>query len=175
MRLRLNFNPTRRLPNLVRQPRWISTNRLPMHWTFHSPPTNPQAFTLISLITYILRLKNCHFILVIFGEDVAFGGVFRCTVGLKDKYGFNFFVQLCICLYLVKENFLNWRKRQSLQHATFRARNRCLRNRLGSCRSYCHRRNSIRRLYFPRIRSGSHWLFVSVLKQPNAFKSFFFL
>ena len=26
-------------------------------------------------------------ILVIFGEDVAFGGVFRCTVGLKDKYG----------------------------------------------------------------------------------------
>lgn len=24
---------------------------------------------------------------VIFGEDVAFGGVFRCTVGLKDKYG----------------------------------------------------------------------------------------
>ncbi|XP_065057038.1 2-oxoisovalerate dehydrogenase subunit beta, mitochondrial-like [Rhopilema esculentum] len=24
---------------------------------------------------------------VIFGEDVAFGGVFRCTVGLSDKYG----------------------------------------------------------------------------------------
>ncbi|XP_074847082.1 2-oxoisovalerate dehydrogenase subunit beta, mitochondrial isoform X2 [Carettochelys insculpta] len=24
---------------------------------------------------------------VIFGEDVAFGGVFRCTVGLQDKYG----------------------------------------------------------------------------------------
>lgn len=23
----------------------------------------------------------------VFGEDVAFGGVFRCTVGLKDKYG----------------------------------------------------------------------------------------
>ena len=22
-----------------------------------------------------------------FGEDVAFGGVFRCTVGLRDKYG----------------------------------------------------------------------------------------
>lgn len=27
------------------------------------------------------------FWLVIFGEDVAFGGVFRCTVGLRDKYG----------------------------------------------------------------------------------------
>jgi 2-oxoisovalerate dehydrogenase E1 component beta subunit len=26
---------------------------------------------------------------VIFGEDVAFGGVFRCTVGLRDKYGKN--------------------------------------------------------------------------------------
>uniref|UniRef100_A0A674GFX8 3-methyl-2-oxobutanoate dehydrogenase (2-methylpropanoyl-transferring) n=1 Tax=Taeniopygia guttata TaxID=59729 RepID=A0A674GFX8_TAEGU len=24
---------------------------------------------------------------VVFGEDVAFGGVFRCTVGLRDKYG----------------------------------------------------------------------------------------
>lgn len=23
----------------------------------------------------------------VFGEDVAFGGVFRCTVGLRDKYG----------------------------------------------------------------------------------------
>ncbi|VEN55916.1 unnamed protein product [Callosobruchus maculatus] len=24
---------------------------------------------------------------IIFGEDVGFGGVFRCTVGLRDKYG----------------------------------------------------------------------------------------
>ena len=24
---------------------------------------------------------------VIFGEDVKFGGVFRCTMGLNDKYG----------------------------------------------------------------------------------------
>lgn len=24
---------------------------------------------------------------VLFGEDVAFGGVFRCSVGLQDKYG----------------------------------------------------------------------------------------
>ena len=24
---------------------------------------------------------------IIFGEDVSFGGVFRCTVGLQDKYG----------------------------------------------------------------------------------------
>src|SRR5690606_38030479 len=24
---------------------------------------------------------------VVFGEDVAFGGVFRCTMGLREKYG----------------------------------------------------------------------------------------
>ena len=24
---------------------------------------------------------------VVFGEDVAFGGVFRCTMGLAEKYG----------------------------------------------------------------------------------------
>lgn len=24
---------------------------------------------------------------LVFGEDVAFGGVFRCTLGLQDKYG----------------------------------------------------------------------------------------
>ena len=24
---------------------------------------------------------------VIFGEDVKFGGVFRCTMGLNEKYG----------------------------------------------------------------------------------------
>ncbi|UYV63282.1 BCKDHB [Cordylochernes scorpioides] len=28
-----------------------------------------------------------RFVAVIFGEDVGFGGVFRCTVGLQDKYG----------------------------------------------------------------------------------------
>ena len=26
-------------------------------------------------------------IIVVFGEDVAFGGVFRCSVGLREKYG----------------------------------------------------------------------------------------
>ena len=24
---------------------------------------------------------------VVFGEDIKFGGVFRCTMGLHDKYG----------------------------------------------------------------------------------------
>lgn len=26
-------------------------------------------------------------ILVVFGEDVGFGGVFRCTSGLRERYG----------------------------------------------------------------------------------------
>jgi pyruvate/2-oxoglutarate/acetoin dehydrogenase E1 component len=34
----------------------------------------------------LLRFESCFFS-VVFGEDVAFGGVFRCTVGLKEKYG----------------------------------------------------------------------------------------
>ncbi|XP_064453869.1 2-oxoisovalerate dehydrogenase subunit beta, mitochondrial isoform X2 [Mirounga angustirostris] len=34
---------------------------------------------------------------VIFGEDVAFGGVFRCTVGLRDKYGFSAPLTLPTC------------------------------------------------------------------------------
>lgn len=28
----------------------------------------------------------------VFGEDVAFGGVFRCSLGLQDKFGKLFFV-----------------------------------------------------------------------------------
>lgn len=31
--------------------------------------------------------KNFDLLAVIFGEDVAFGGVFRCTVGLQEKHG----------------------------------------------------------------------------------------
>ena len=30
---------------------------------------------------------------VVFGEDVGFGGVFRCTVGLQEKYGAS-----CVCV-----------------------------------------------------------------------------
>lgn len=39
-------------------------------------------FSLISCSSVIFE-----FISVIFGEDVGFGGVFRCTIGLQDKYG----------------------------------------------------------------------------------------
>lgn len=55
-----------------------------MLWTFHCPRTNLQVFK------SFCWANNSEFnssLLVVFGEDVAFGGVFRCTVGLKDKYG----------------------------------------------------------------------------------------
>lgn len=45
-----------------------------------------------------------YFISVIFGEDVAFGGVFRCTVGLQDKYG-NFYDILC---FLILSSFFTF-------------------------------------------------------------------
>jgi pyruvate/2-oxoglutarate/acetoin dehydrogenase E1 component len=33
-----------------------------------------------------IRYLN-NWLIVLFGEDVAFGGVFRCSIGLKDKFG----------------------------------------------------------------------------------------
>ena len=36
---------------------------------------------------YRRKRKTCCFFSVIFGEDVAFGGVFRCTTELRSKYG----------------------------------------------------------------------------------------
>ena len=42
---------------------------------------------LYNFVCKLFRKVVFEFFAVIFGEDVAFGGVFRCTVGLKDKYG----------------------------------------------------------------------------------------
>ena len=38
-------------------------------------------------VLFSYRAMWCLSFTVVFGEDVAFGGVFRCTIGLKDKYG----------------------------------------------------------------------------------------
>lgn len=32
----------------------------------------------------------------VFGEDVAFGGVFRCTMGLSEMFGTFFFSRMCL-------------------------------------------------------------------------------
>ncbi|XP_020831169.1 2-oxoisovalerate dehydrogenase subunit beta, mitochondrial [Phascolarctos cinereus] len=63
------------------------------HFTFHPDPENrqygqTQKMNLFQSITSALDNSLAKDpTAVIFGEDVAFGGVFRCTVGLRDKYG----------------------------------------------------------------------------------------
>jgi len=37
--------------------------------------------------TMLFHSLCCSFFPAVFGEDVAFGGVFRCTEGLQAKYG----------------------------------------------------------------------------------------
>lgn len=39
---------------------------------------------MINFITLFSVIKNSA---VLFGEDVKFGGVFRCSIGLNEKYG----------------------------------------------------------------------------------------
>ncbi|CAG6015991.1 unnamed protein product [Menidia menidia] len=63
------------------------------HFTYHPDPVptqygTTQKMNLFQSVTSALdnTLANDP-TAVIFGEDVAFGGVFRCTVGLRDKYG----------------------------------------------------------------------------------------
>ncbi len=71
--------------------RWIYSSPWPVPWTTRSPVTPrqvresawPLASSSASAAVILTRLSP----VVIFGEDVAFGGVFRCTVGLRDKYG----------------------------------------------------------------------------------------
>ncbi|XP_041107155.1 2-oxoisovalerate dehydrogenase subunit beta, mitochondrial-like isoform X2 [Polyodon spathula] len=63
------------------------------HFTFQADPTpteygQTQKMNLFQSITSALdNTLSKDPTAVIFGEDVAFGGVFRCTVGLRDKYG----------------------------------------------------------------------------------------
>ena len=63
------------------------------HFTFHPDPESlqygqTQKMNLFQSITSALDNSLAKDpTAVIFGEDVAFGGVFRCTVGLRDKYG----------------------------------------------------------------------------------------
>jgi len=58
-----------------------------------------RGFVLLYLtdITWMVSSANikCLSPVVIFGEDVAFGGVFRCTVGLRDKYGEYILMSAC--------------------------------------------------------------------------------
>lgn len=81
-KLRLNNEPSNHLQK-----------RCAAHFTF-VPDTAPSSegetarMNLYQAVTNSLDLALARDpTAVIFGEDVAFGGVFRCTVGLQDKYG----------------------------------------------------------------------------------------
>lgn len=51
-------------------------------------PTNVEKMNLWSTIAHTLDLAlEKDDSAVVFGEDVKFGGVFRCTMGLNEKYG----------------------------------------------------------------------------------------
>src|ERR1035437_8317531 len=53
-------------------------------------PQNKLKMNLCATITDALDIAmKSHDKALIFGEDVKFGGVFRCTMGLNEKYGTN--------------------------------------------------------------------------------------
>jgi 2-oxoisovalerate dehydrogenase E1 component beta subunit len=51
-------------------------------------PTDVQHMNLCATITNTLDIAmSTDDSAIIFGEDVKFGGVFRCTMGMNEKYG----------------------------------------------------------------------------------------
>jgi len=53
-----------------------------------SNPGKTERMNLCSTITHTLDLAlKTDDNAIVFGEDVKFGGVFRCTMGLNEKYG----------------------------------------------------------------------------------------
>ncbi|TRY76463.1 hypothetical protein TCAL_09577 [Tigriopus californicus] len=88
-------SPVHWLPYPHRASRTIATSATSpaAHFTYvpdAQPPCSgtTEKMTLLQSVTNALDLAlEKDPTAVIFGEDVAFGGVFRCTVGLQDKYG----------------------------------------------------------------------------------------
>jgi len=51
-------------------------------------PTNTEKMNLWTTIAHTLDIALAtDDSAIVFGEDVKFGGVFRCTMGLNEKYG----------------------------------------------------------------------------------------
>jgi len=83
--LHLNTQTTTALPNII--------TKRNAHFTYTPDATDTTKgettkMTLLQAITSAMDIAmDKDPTACIFGEDVAFGGVFRCTVGLQDKYG----------------------------------------------------------------------------------------
>jgi len=87
----------RRLPRLLSncqtQQTSVVVSRKSSHFTYVSDDPDPSQgetnkMTLLQAVTSAMDITlDKDPTACIFGEDVAFGGVFRCTVGLQDKYG----------------------------------------------------------------------------------------
>lgn len=61
---------------------------------------------------------------VIFGEDVAFGGVFRCTMGLRDKFGPDRVFNTPLCeqvrnLFFALKIYIEWLSEARKMHPKF--------------------------------------------------------
>jgi len=74
-----------------------TSKRLIAHFTYHPttvaqdgqslPTTNPKLNMFQAIASALDTTLQTDATALVFGEDVAFGGVFRCTLGLRDKYG----------------------------------------------------------------------------------------
>lgn len=74
---------------------------------------------------------------VVFGEDVSFGGVFRCTMGLTEV---SFIDPSANRGKLI---ILGVRQEAGIQYSIDRARHRRVRDRPGKCWRRCYRRNTV--------------------------------
>ncbi|OQR78721.1 2-oxoisovalerate dehydrogenase subunit beta, partial [Tropilaelaps mercedesae] len=81
-----------RIPNLFYNHVKLA-RRTAAHFTFTPNQTAPpvkgetEKLNMFQSITNALDLALSKDPTAVFGEDVSFGGVFRCTMGLQEKYG----------------------------------------------------------------------------------------
>lgn len=71
-----------------------------------------------------INLNQYSFSSYVFGEDVSFGGVFRCTTGLVDRFGKHrvFNTPLCEQVFVADRSFVTYfssagLRRQAMLHA----------------------------------------------------------
>lgn len=78
-----NFHPQQPNHNASRMPETFLPQSSAAIWTSLLQSTQPSTF----LSKLIPRTSFSYPSAKVFGEDVKFGGVFRCTSGLEQKYG----------------------------------------------------------------------------------------